>query len=332
MNRSVNLPLWRIYILAIVLLVTVVGITYSASAHDNSPSTPMGYKLPFEPNRLAKITNGPNEGNHGVDCCAISREAIDFVYVSSDQWSSVRAAKGGTVIFAQFQAGGYGNLIIIQHTDGFFSYYEHLATITSGILNTVVNKGTQIGTIGNTGTNYIHLHFEVRDGVETDPLDVGSGDSRGHSILGSNKYYKRIGLFPWYPNVDLNTGFIPRSMSHPMGVCLDNHNLSLRWLAPSEFDHIENSDNNADRFQGYDWVLDNTKTTIPGGVLDNGSATANGITYSNLADGNWWFHMRAYSTEYAWAPASSVSHIGPFKIQTVCNPSATPEDWLADPD
>jgi len=195
MHRLCKSSDWKRISLLCIMLSGFLTMTYSVSAHDNAPSTPSGYKLPFDPNRLAKITAGPNMGNHGVNtCCLISREAIDFVYVPSDQWSAVRAAKAGTVIHAKDPGDGYGRTVIIQHSDGFFSYYEHLASTTPMILNTTVSKGFQIGVIGNSGTSAIHLHFEVRNGVQIAPLVVGSGDSRGHSLIQSSKFFKRLAV------------------------------------------------------------------------------------------------------------------------------------------
>lgn len=199
-------------------------------------------------------------------------------------------------------------------------------------MNTSVTKGSQIGIIGKTGTNLIHLHFEVRDGVQTSPLVIGSGDTRGHSLIQSSRFFKRIGLFPWYPNASMNSGFVPRSTSHPINKCVDNHSLTFKWPAPSEFDHHDGS--GVDRFQGYDFELDHSNNTVPVGVLSGNSATSNMLIYPNLADGTWWFHARAYSTRYGWAPASSVAHLGPFIIGAGpgCISAPSEDDWLEDPE
>lgn len=66
----------------------------------------------------------------------------------------------------------YGNYVLIEHADGFFSKYCHL----SGILmkeNDFVNIATAIGKAGNTGwSTGSHLHFEVEiDGIKIDPLE-----------------------------------------------------------------------------------------------------------------------------------------------------------------
>ncbi|MGI6702586.1 MAG: peptidoglycan DD-metalloendopeptidase family protein [Clostridia bacterium] len=73
----------------------------------------------------------------------------------------VKAADGGTVIFSGRQ-GTYGNLVIIDHGEGFSTYYGHNSQnlVSRG---DKVHKGQTIALSGNTGrTTGPHLHFEVR--------------------------------------------------------------------------------------------------------------------------------------------------------------------------
>jgi murein DD-endopeptidase MepM/ murein hydrolase activator NlpD len=83
----------------------------------------------------------------------------------------VRAAGTGTVTFASWSAGGYGNLVVIAHANGVSSWYAHLSRIdvTTGAAATTA---TQVGLVGATGNaTGPHLHFEVRlRGAVTDPL------------------------------------------------------------------------------------------------------------------------------------------------------------------
>jgi peptidoglycan hydrolase-like protein with peptidoglycan-binding domain len=74
----------------------------------------------------------------------------------------VGAAGRGTTIFAGYNSGGYGNLVVIQHRLGFTTWYAHLSTITSWV-GEQVTGGTRIGYVGSTGySTGPHLHFEVR--------------------------------------------------------------------------------------------------------------------------------------------------------------------------
>jgi murein DD-endopeptidase MepM/ murein hydrolase activator NlpD len=83
----------------------------------------------------------------------------------------VRAAGAGTVTFAGWNPGGYGNLVVIDHANDVSSWYAHLSRIdvTSGA---AVTTATQVGLVGATGrATGPHLHFEVRvRGAVTDPL------------------------------------------------------------------------------------------------------------------------------------------------------------------
>jgi peptidoglycan hydrolase-like protein with peptidoglycan-binding domain len=74
----------------------------------------------------------------------------------------VGAAGVGTTIFAGWNSGGYGNLVVIQHRTGYTTWYAHLSKITSWVGENV-SGGTRIGYVGSTGySTGPHLHFEVR--------------------------------------------------------------------------------------------------------------------------------------------------------------------------
>ena len=78
--------------------------------------------------------------------------------VSSNR--TIKAADTGKVTFAG-KRSGYGNLIIIDHSNGYVTYYAHLKSfdVKKG---EVVEKGDAIGVMGNTGRSTgVHLHFEV---------------------------------------------------------------------------------------------------------------------------------------------------------------------------
>jgi murein DD-endopeptidase MepM/ murein hydrolase activator NlpD len=75
--------------------------------------------------------------------------------------TSVRATAGGTVSFADWQAG-YGQLIVIDHGGGLTTRYGHLSNIGVEVGQQVA-KGQDIGKVGSTGRSTgPHLHYEVR--------------------------------------------------------------------------------------------------------------------------------------------------------------------------
>ncbi len=77
--------------------------------------------------------------------------------------SAVRSAAAGTVAFVG-EKDSYGQLIVINHTQGYQTRYAQLASIQVK-LGQAVNAGDPIGTVGQTGqpsSTDAHLHFEVR--------------------------------------------------------------------------------------------------------------------------------------------------------------------------
>jgi murein DD-endopeptidase MepM/ murein hydrolase activator NlpD len=75
--------------------------------------------------------------------------------------SSIKAADGGTVIFAGY-SGSYGKMVEIDHGGGFTTRYAHCSTLYVSTGDKVY-QGKVIGLVGLTGvTSGPHLHFEVR--------------------------------------------------------------------------------------------------------------------------------------------------------------------------
>jgi hypothetical protein len=83
----------------------------------------------------------------------------------------VRAAAPGRVVLAGYAAGGWGNLVVIAHTNGVQTLYAHLSRVTVRRGRSIL-AGTRIGLVGATGdATGPHLHFEVRlRGAAVDPL------------------------------------------------------------------------------------------------------------------------------------------------------------------
>jgi murein DD-endopeptidase MepM/ murein hydrolase activator NlpD len=91
---------------------------------------------------------------------------IDFPV---DAGTLVQAAGVGTTVFAGWNSGGYGNLVVVQHRLGYTSWYAHLSSVTSWV-GEQVSGGTRIGYVGSSGySTGPHLHFEVR--LWNNPID-----------------------------------------------------------------------------------------------------------------------------------------------------------------
>lgn len=88
--------------------------------------------------------------------------AID---IAAGQGAPVYAADSGVVTMAQGGDNyGYGNVIQIDHGNGYSTLYAHLSVIGVGVCQSV-GAGQWIGGAGNTGNSQgAHLHFEVRQG------------------------------------------------------------------------------------------------------------------------------------------------------------------------
>jgi LysM repeat protein len=85
--------------------------------------------------------------------------AID---IGLPQGTTVVASDTGTVTWAGWNVYGYGNLIVVNHGNGYETYYGHLSGINV-FPGQVVTQGSVIGASGNTGrSSGPHLHFEIR--------------------------------------------------------------------------------------------------------------------------------------------------------------------------
>ena len=85
----------------------------------------------------------------------------------------VVSVDGGRVVEAsRGYNGGYGNVVVIEHTSGLRTVYAHLNSIDV-VVGQKVSRGQTIGRAGNTGRSFgPHLHFEVRkNGVKVNPID-----------------------------------------------------------------------------------------------------------------------------------------------------------------
>jgi murein DD-endopeptidase MepM/ murein hydrolase activator NlpD len=84
--------------------------------------------------------------------------AID---IAGSTGNPVWASDNGVIVYAGWSNYGYGNLVVIDHGNGWQTLYAHLNSINVGCGQSV-NKGELIGGLGNTGNSSgAHLHFEM---------------------------------------------------------------------------------------------------------------------------------------------------------------------------
>lgn len=104
------------------------------------------------------------------------RGAHDGIDLAGEMGSAVRAAAAGKVVYAGNEPAKFGNLVIVQHGEDWFTAYAKLQKVTVK-KGKRVKAGERVGLLGNTGeTSRTELHFEVRrDGVPLDPLELLPG-------------------------------------------------------------------------------------------------------------------------------------------------------------
>jgi len=91
---------------------------------------------------------------------ATNHRGID---IAGQLGNPVYAVDAGVVVYSNWNNNGYGNLIVIDHGNGWQSVYAHLDTYLK-YCGENVNQGEQIGTLGSTGNSSgPHLHFELRN-------------------------------------------------------------------------------------------------------------------------------------------------------------------------
>ena len=77
--------------------------------------------------------------------------------------SPIYAVDKGVVV-KSYQSESYGNVIMLKHDNGYETVYAHLHAPFKNV-GEVVEKGEQLGSMGNTGESTgVHLHFEVHHG------------------------------------------------------------------------------------------------------------------------------------------------------------------------
>ena len=104
-----------------------------------------------------------------------------------DKGDPVRVTANGSVTVAGWQ-GGYGNVVEVDHGNGFSTRYGHMSAIDVKV-GQAVRIGQTVGKIGSTGRSTgPHLHYETR--VNDEPVDpqkfLRAGLRLGSGVLGSN--------------------------------------------------------------------------------------------------------------------------------------------------
>lgn len=100
----------------------------------------------------------------------------DGINIAVPEGTPVRAAQTGVVAYAGNELRGYGNLLLVRHSNGWMTAYAHNGELLVE-RGATVTKGQTIALAGRTGSvQTAQVHFEIRRGAEAlDPIKAMSG-------------------------------------------------------------------------------------------------------------------------------------------------------------
>lgn len=95
----------------------------------------------------------------GTDYLPIGHPGID---IAAGMGAPLYASDTGVIVFAGWSTRGYGNLVIVDHGNGWQTAYAHLSQINVSC-GGAIYQGQVLGLSGSTGNSTgAHLHFEMR--------------------------------------------------------------------------------------------------------------------------------------------------------------------------
>ncbi len=151
------------------------GVTYASG----DPET-TGISSPFTASRTIQGTTRAHRGidisngGHGPGEVNVIA-ALDGTVVYPESDAQTKFSNNG--YYGNPDGGGFGNYIVIEHSNGVYTYYGHLSTNSIKVRKgDKVKQGQLIAKMGNSGSSTgTHLHFEIRVGSQdssnaVDPL------------------------------------------------------------------------------------------------------------------------------------------------------------------
>ncbi|HEX7974651.1 MAG TPA: peptidoglycan DD-metalloendopeptidase family protein [Anaerolineales bacterium] len=117
------------------------------------------YVWPAVEHYLSGFDYSPDTNHYGLD-------------IAGQLGQPLFAVDAGVVVYAGWNDWGYGNVVVIDHGNGWQSLYAHMSAYNVSC-GTSVTQGQGIGAIGSTGNSSgPHLHFELRnDSYRANPWD-----------------------------------------------------------------------------------------------------------------------------------------------------------------
>lgn len=132
------------------------------------PLAPPAGKAP----RIAEALSWPVKGTVTSNFGIRSNGKHDGIDISAPAGTEIHAAADGVVIFSGWGPSGYGNIVVIRHSETLVTVYAHNKenAVKRG---SAVRRGDKIALVGASGrATSPHCHFEVRlNRMAYDPLD-----------------------------------------------------------------------------------------------------------------------------------------------------------------
>jgi Membrane proteins related to metalloendopeptidases len=130
--------------------------------------------IPIEDKELTRLSSPFGMRNDPIYNVPKMHAGLDF---TAPTGAKIYATGDGVIEKMEFNSGGYGNRIIINHGFGYKSHYAHMSEFKTQ-LGKKVKRGELIGLVGNTGKSTApHLHYEViKNGTKIDPINFFFSD------------------------------------------------------------------------------------------------------------------------------------------------------------
>jgi murein DD-endopeptidase MepM/ murein hydrolase activator NlpD len=130
---------------------------------------------------LPPLSNPLRDFSYARTGATVGKRINPFYKVPSDHWGldlisqqgePVYASADGVVRYVDHSSKGLGNVVAINHGNGYVTRYAHLEN-TRVSKGQKVSRGKQIGQVGMSGNSFApHLHYEVmKDSTRLDPLN-----------------------------------------------------------------------------------------------------------------------------------------------------------------
>ncbi len=130
--------------------------------------------MPVANKDLTRVASGYGMRIHPVYKTYKMHTGMDFTApIGTDIYST----GSGTVVHVEYNNGGYGNHVIVDHGFGFQTLYGHMHKVSVRQGQKIL-RGEVLGIVGNTGTSTgPHLHYEViKNGVKINPVNYYFND------------------------------------------------------------------------------------------------------------------------------------------------------------